>query len=109
MLLLSTLHRRLLSSHAYPRDVSLAWSERIADEFAVQVAAEAAANLPSAPFMLGLGAPAARAKMQAGFVGGVVAPLWRALAALADGALDEPLRNVEANAAHYEQEALRLK
>jgi len=43
--------------------------------------------------------------MQAGFVGFVVAPLWRGFAALADGALDEPLRNVEANAAMYAEAA----
>ena len=102
------IHTADLAAHAFPRTVSLAWSERIADEFGAQVAAEAAVGLPSAPFMLGLDAPAARAKMQAGFVGFVVAPLWRGVAALAGGALDEPLRNVEENAAMYTAEAERL-
>ena len=52
--------------------------------------------------MTGLDSRVARARMQAAFVGGVVAPLWRAVAALAPGgALDEPLRNVEANALYY--------
>ena len=68
-----------------------------------------ARGLPGAPFMRGLDAPLARARMQAGFVGGVVAPLWRALGALAGGELDEPLRNVGANAAFYAGEARRLE
>jgi len=106
------LHAADLAAQTFPRGVADAWSARIAEEFSAQAAREAALGLPGTPFMQGLEAPRARALMQARFVGGVVAPLWRALARLAEGWLDEPLRNVEANAAAYaraaEEVAVRL-
>ena len=58
--------------------------------------------------MAGLDKPLARAKMQATFASRVVAPLWRALAALADGKLDEPLLLVDGNVAYYVSECERL-
>ena len=101
------LHAADLGAQAYVRGVAEAWSGRICAEFAAQAEREARAGVPVTPFMVGLGEPAARARVQARFVGGVVAPLWRALAALAGGALEEPLRNVEAAAARYAEEAGR--
>ena len=97
-------HTADLASHALPRAASAAWTLVIADEFARQADAERAAGLAATPFFLGLGSRAARGRLQASFIGGVVAPLWRALAALADGALDEPLANVEDNLKMYIEE-----
>ena len=97
-----------LSAQAFPRVVSLAWTERITIEFSRQVDNEKLAGLPSLPLMLGLNEPLKRASMQASFVTFVVAPLWRALSALADGSLDEPMNNVMDNMRYYVAERDRL-
>ena len=97
-----------LSAHTFPREISLAWSARISEEFSNQVREEELLGLPITPFMAGLDKPLARAKLQATFLSRVVVPLWRALAALADGKLDEPLYNVDGNATHYVSECERL-
>ena len=101
-------HTADLSAHAFPRDISLAWTSRIAAEFSSQVANESVNGLPSAPFMIGLDNPSIRARTQADFVSNVVAPLWRALSTLADHALDEPMKNVEENGQFYAFERDRL-
>ena len=47
--------------------------------------------------------------MQAGFVRGVVRPLWAALARLAGGALDAQVARVDASIDFHEREAARLE
>jgi len=101
-------HSADLSAHSSSRSISLTWTKRIAEEFSNQVTAEELHGLPISPFMAGLDTPSARAKMQATFVSRVVAPLWRALAALADGKLDVPLLNIDGNAVYYASECERL-
>ena len=101
-------HAADLSAHTFPRAVSLAWSVRISDEFGAQAAAEKSHGIFLTPFMVGLDKPLPRAKMQANFAKSVVVPLWRALAALANGALAEPMKNLEGNTAYYAAEADRL-
>jgi class 3 adenylate cyclase len=90
-----------LSAHAFPFSIANQWAERVAAEFTNQVAAEKLRGLPSATFMVGLDKPLARAQLQSGFLKGVVTPLWKALAALSDGALQEPLNNIMKNTAIY--------
>ena len=90
-----------LSAHAFPHAIADRWADRIAAEFFNQVASEVSSGLPTANFMHGLDMPLARARLQSGFNNGVAAPLWRALAALADDALEEPLRNIQLNATIY--------
>ena len=107
-LLCPIVHCADLSAHAFSRDVSLAWTARISDEFANQINAEKCSGLLQTPFLLGLERPLARMKMQAFFCTTVVMPLWRALAALCDGALDEPMRNLNANAEYYADECKSL-
>ena len=95
------IHCADLSAHAFPNAIASKWAERIAAEFSQQVSAEVLNGLPITSFMIGQDKPLARARLQAGFCGSVVAPLWRALSKHADGALDEPLRNIEENTRIY--------
>ena len=104
----SLVHVADLSAHVFPLSVSLAWSARISEEFSAQVASEEAHGLPTATFMADLDTPLARARMQSSFIQGVVAPLWRSLSALAEGALDEPMYNIAENTRHYSAELSRL-
>jgi len=77
------------------------WTARLVAEFQAQAAAEGRLGLPVTPFMTALDTEARVAALQRAFVGGVIAPLWRAAGALLSG-LEEPLRNVEASRLHFE-------
>jgi len=91
----AVVHTADLSGAAFPARVAQNWAARIVAEFAAQAAAEAARGLPLTPYMQGLHAPRAQARLQVGFYGNVVLPLWRGLAATLPG-LEEPVANVEA-------------
>ena len=108
VLLGALVHVADISAHAFTRAVSIAWTARISDEFALQSALEESLGLAKTPMMVGLEKPLNRARLQADFLTVIVVPLWRAIAAVADGSLDEPLHNVESNAAFYAAEYEKL-
>ena len=70
----------------------------------MQAANDTARGLPLAPFMRNLHVPREQARLQVGFLGKCVLPLWRALAD-ALGGLDEPIANLEDNLESYEIES----
>ena len=74
------LHCADIGAQTQCRDLSLKWTERCLDEFSSQSAKEKSLNLELTPFMQGLDKELTRMQLQVGFVGGIVVPLWSALA-----------------------------
>ena len=100
-----------LSNHAFPRAISICWADRISAEFLAQVEMEKQSGLgglPTASAWVSLNSPLSRSNLEMNFIGAFVAPLFKALAALADGSLDEPLHNIQQNERYYAQESSRL-
>lgn len=76
------IHSADLSNPVLPAfSVVQKWAVMVCSEFTAQVQREKAAGLPFAPHMDGLATPLAIAKLQVGFIGYVVSPLWTSVAA----------------------------
>ena len=89
-------------------DDARGWTERLVNEFRAQAVQEAARGLPVTPFMSDLTDDIKVARLQAAFVAGIVLPLWRAAAARLTG-LDEPLANLAATLAYFEEVRSKAK
>ena len=74
------LHCADIGAQTQKRELALKWTERCLDEFAAQGAKEIELGLELTPFMQGLDLELTRMQLQVGFVGGIVVPLWSALA-----------------------------
>ena len=74
------LHCADIGAQTQSKELALKWTERCLDEFASQGAKEKSLNLELTPFMQGLDNELTRMQLQVGFVGGIVVPLWSALA-----------------------------
>ena len=96
------------STHVFTRANSIEWAQRINAEFTSQVAAECLHGLPVTRFMTNLDKPLASASYYTQLIRRTVAPLWRALALVSDGTLDEPIANLEDNMRYYASETMRL-
>ena len=74
------LHCADIGAQTQSKELALKWTERCLDEFSSQGAKEKILNLELTPFMQGLDNELTRMQLQVGFVGGIVVPLWSALA-----------------------------
>ena len=74
------LHCADIGAQTQRRELALKWTERCLDEFAAQGVKEHLLGLELTPFMQGLDSELTRMQVQEGFVGGIVVPLWSALA-----------------------------
>jgi 3'5'-cyclic nucleotide phosphodiesterase len=74
------LHSADVGAQTQARHLALQWTERCLDEFSAQGKKEEALGLPLTPYMQNLDDELTRHKIQAGFVGGIVIPLWSAIA-----------------------------
>ena len=75
------LHAADIGAQTQKRGLALKWTNRCLDEFSSQGAKEKLLELELTPFMQGLDDELTRMQLQVGFVGGIVVPLWTALAA----------------------------
>jgi dual 3',5'-cyclic-AMP and -GMP phosphodiesterase 11 len=74
------LHSADIGAQTQSRELANKWTERCLNEFALQGEKEKALGLELTPFMQGLDDELTRMQLQVGFVGGIVVPLWSALA-----------------------------
>jgi hypothetical protein len=74
------LHCADIGAQTQKKELALKWTERCLDEFASQGSMEKVLGLEPTPFMQGLDNELTRMQLQVGFVGGIVVPLWSALA-----------------------------
>ena len=74
------LHSADVGAQTQAKEVALQWTERCLDEFSAQGVKERALGLPLTPYMQNLDDELTRQRIQAGFVGGIVIPLWSAIA-----------------------------
>lgn len=74
------LHSADVGAQTQSKHVALQWTERCLNEFSVQGMKEKALGLPLTLYMQNLDDELTRQKIQAGFVGGIVVPLWSAIA-----------------------------
>lgn len=75
------IHAADLSGQVLKLDLALKWGERCIQEFINQCMKEKELNIPVTPFMDGLEDEIKQMRLQHGFVGNIVLPLWTALAA----------------------------
>ena len=74
------LHSADVGAQTQAKHVALQWTERCLNEFSAQGVKEKALGLPLTLYMQNLDDELTRQKIQAGFVGGIVVPLWSAIA-----------------------------
>lgn len=80
MLTRFVLHSADIGAQTQGKELADKWTERCLNEFALQGEKEKALGLELTPFMQGLDDELTRMQLQVGFVGGIVVPLWSALA-----------------------------
>jgi hypothetical protein len=104
------LHCTDVGAAAYSATDMKAWAAALYTEFTELPERERAACVPVTPFFAELvGAPLAQARMQAGFVAGVVQPLWAALHVATGGALGAQVARIAAAHAFHCSEVARLE
>lgn len=94
------LHCADIGAQTQRRELALQWTERCLAEFAAQGANEKLLGLDLTPFMQGLDSQLTRMQLQAGFVAGIVVPLWSALAGCFHG-LDYAVAQAVSNKTYY--------
>lgn len=94
------LHAADIGAQTQSRELALQWTDRCLDEFSSQGTKERLLGLELTPFMQGLDDELTRMQLQVGFVGGIVIPLWSALAACFPN-LDYAVNQAISNKTHY--------
>jgi dual 3',5'-cyclic-AMP and -GMP phosphodiesterase 11 len=74
------IHAADLSGQVMKLDLALKWGDKCIEEFVNQCNKEKELKIPVTPFMEGLEEEVKRMRLQHGFVGNIVLPLWTALA-----------------------------
>lgn len=100
-------HAADLSGQILCPELALKWGDRCIQEFIHQNNEEKRLNLTVTPFMDGLHEEIKRMRLQHGFVGNIVLPLWSALAACFP-ALSHTVIQGQANYNYYSQRILVL-
>uniref|UniRef100_A0A7R9UAZ1 PDEase domain-containing protein n=1 Tax=Pinguiococcus pyrenoidosus TaxID=172671 RepID=A0A7R9UAZ1_9STRA len=98
----AVVHAADLNGQAQPWDLANKWGDRVLQEFRSQAKGELRNQLPLTGFMHSLADKISEAKVQKGFVRGVVLPIWQGLSILAPEA-SFFVKNAEANARRYEE------
>jgi dual 3',5'-cyclic-AMP and -GMP phosphodiesterase 11 len=101
------LHSADIGAQTQCRTVALKWTDRLVAEFSAQARREIECGVPLTPFLHGLDDELKKMQLQVGFVNGVVAPLWVALAACFPD-MEPAITQLEGNKNYYAAEVERI-
>jgi hypothetical protein len=107
LIIKAVVHSADVSAQTMLPEYSDPWGARCIAEFHAQAQTEGREGLPVAPFMQGLENHVAVAKVQKGFCGFVLLPLWNHMARLFPKDLSHCVVNLELNMACYDDIVLR--
>ena len=96
------IHAADLSGQILKLDLAIKWGDKCIQEFINQCIKEKELGIPVTPFMDGLEDELKQMKLQHGFVGNIVLPLWTALATCFPS-LSHTVTRGQANYAYYNQ------
>jgi dual 3',5'-cyclic-AMP and -GMP phosphodiesterase 11 len=100
-------HAADLSGQVLSTELALKWGERCVAEFIAQCAKEKELGLPVTPFMDGLTEEIKMMRLQHGFVGNIVLPLWTAMSECFPNLVHTTLQ-AQANYDYYSQRIMIL-
>jgi dual 3',5'-cyclic-AMP and -GMP phosphodiesterase 11 len=101
------IHAADLSGQILKLDLALRWGDKCIEEFIDQCNKEKQLKIPVTPFMEGLEDEVKRMRLQHGFVGNIVLPLWSALAECFP-ALSHTVEKGRSNYSYYSQRVAAL-
>jgi GAF domain-containing protein len=102
------LHAADIGAQTQCPTVALKWTDRLVAEFSSQAQREIDANIPLTPFLHGLDDELKKMQLQAGFVTGIVMPLFAGLAGFLPELDKVATKQLRANRDYYQEQAERI-